>query len=102
MIASKGRQIPLTEGLTVEKALVQLGIPAEGVLAVQQAGRVLELGEPITHDGELIPLTLQTEEGRRIYERSVRFLLLAAVNRVLPGQRVRIEYSAGEIGRAHV
>ncbi len=95
MIASKGRQIPLTEGMTVEKAMEQLGISSDGVLAVQQAGRVLELGELVTHDGEFIPLTLQTEEGRRIYERSVRFLLLAAVNRVLPGQRVRIEYSVG-------
>ena len=63
------------------------------MLAVQQGGRVLEMNAPVTQPGLLHLLTMHTEEGRRIYERSVRFLLLAATNRILPGQRVRIEYS---------
>ena len=38
------------------------------MLAVQQQGRVLELTDVITREGEIRPLTLQDEEGRRIYE----------------------------------
>ena len=83
----------LEQGMTVEQCLIKLGISREGVLAVQQGGRVLEMNAPVTQPGLLHLLTMHTEEGRRIYERSVRFLLLAATNRVLPGQRVRIEYS---------
>lgn len=93
LIACDGKQMDLEKGMTVELCLTKLGISREGVLAVQQEGRVLEMNAPVTQAGTLHLLTLHTEEGRRIYERSVRFLLLAAVNRVLPGQRVRIEYS---------
>ena len=83
----------LEQGMTVEQCLIKLGVSREGVLAVQQGGRVLEMNAPVTQPGLLHLLTMHTEEGRRIYERSVRFLLLAATNRILPGQRVRIEYS---------
>ena len=92
----------LEQGMTVEQCLIKLGVSREGVLAVQQGGRVLEMNAPVTQPGLLYLLTMHTEEGRRIYERSVRFLLLAATNRVLPGQRVRIEYSvSGGVLRHH-
>ena len=54
---------------------------------------MLELGDAVLHDGELIPLTLADEEGRRTYERGLRFVALLAIRRLMPGQRVRIEYS---------
>ena len=38
---------------------------------------------------------LKYEENRRIYERSVRLILLLAVRDVCPGARVRIEHSIG-------
>ncbi|MDD6049702.1 MAG: nucleoside kinase [Clostridiales bacterium] len=82
-------------GMTVMQCLLALGVDTQGVLAVQQQGRVLELNDPVTRAGELRPLTLQDEEGRRIYERSLRFVALLAFRRLMPGQRVRIEYSVG-------
>ena len=85
----------LENGMSVMQCLLALGANAEGVLAVQQGGRVLELTDTLTKDGTIRPLTLQDEEGRRIYERSLRFVVLLAFRRVLPGQRVRIEYSVG-------
>lgn len=93
LIACEDKKMELEQGMTVEQCLIKLGVSREGVLAVQQGGRVLEMNAPVTQPGLLHLLTMHTEEGRRIYERSVRFLLLAATNRVLPGQRVRIEYS---------
>ena len=85
----------LENGMSVMQCLLALGADTTGVLAVQQGGRVLELTDTLMKDGAIRPLTLQDEEGRRIYERSLRFVLLLAFRRVLPGQRVRIEYSVG-------
>ena len=58
-------------------------------------GQALELNETVSRDCVLHPITFQNEEGRRIYERSLRFVLLLAVERVLPGTHVRIEHSIG-------
>lgn len=59
-------------------------------------GRALELNELLTEDCSLHPITFQNEEGRRIYERTLRFVMLLAVKRVLGEEcRVRIEHSIG-------
>lgn len=83
------------KGMPVMQCLRALQVDMTGVLAIQQGGRVLELTDVITREGELRPLTLADEEGRRIYERSLRFVALLAFRRLMPGQRVRIEYSVG-------
>lgn len=87
------KTIEMAAGEGVLQCLFALGAPTQGVLAVQQGGRVLEMGDAVLHDGALIPLTLADEEGRRIYERGLRFVALLAIRRLWPGQRVRIEYS---------
>ena len=89
------KELNAEAGMTVMQCLLALSVDTEGVLAVQQGGRVLELTDIVTRDGEIRPLTLRDEEGRRIYERSLRFVLLLAFRRLMPGQRVRIEYSVG-------
>ncbi len=58
-------------------------------------GKALELTELIDSDCGLHPITFQNEEGRRIYERSLRFVLLLAMKRALPESDVRIEHSIG-------
>lgn len=58
-------------------------------------GQALELTQPLDKPCALFPITFQNEEGRRIYERSLRFVLLLAVKRVLPGIHLRIEHSIG-------
>lgn len=87
--------IEMEAGMTVMQCLLALSVDTEGVLAVQQQGRVLELYDSVNRPGELRPLTLQDEEGRRIYERSLRFVTLLAFRRLMPQRRVRIEYSVG-------
>ncbi|MBR6668402.1 MAG: nucleoside kinase [Clostridia bacterium] len=91
-----GNQLISAErGMTVMECLQALEVDMQGVLAIRQGGRVLELTDVITREGEIHPLTLQDEEGRRIYERSLRFVALQAFRRLMPGQRIRIEYSVG-------
>ena len=58
-------------------------------------GKALELNETVSDSCSLHPITFQNEEGRRIYERSLRFVLLLALHRVLPESDVRIEHSIG-------
>ena len=72
-------------GVSVMECLRGFEADMTGVLAVQQGGRVLELTDVITREGEIRPLTLQDEEGRRIYERSLRFVALLAFRRLMRG-----------------
>ena len=95
IIRCGNREMDAERGMTVMQCLLTLAVDTEGVLAVQQGGRVLELYDLVTRPGELRPLTLADEEGRRIYERSLRFVTLLAFRHLMPGQRVRIEYSVG-------
>ena len=95
IITCGNNSIEVEAGMTVMQCLLALSVKTEGVLAVQQQGRVLELYDSVTRPGALYPLTLQDEEGRRIYERSLRFVTLLAFRRLMPERRVRIEYSVG-------
>ena len=83
----------LPKGSTVRDALAAAGLNVRNVLGVRTPTGILELGDELQEDIELEPLTLQDAEGRRIYERSLRFVMLMAIRDLFPGQRVRIEHS---------
>ncbi len=90
-----GEALDLLPGATVRDALHAFDADAPGVLAAMLDHHVVELNDVLPAGGVLRPLTLREEEGRRIYERSLRFVLLLAVEQLMPGQQVRIEYSVG-------
>lgn len=82
--------------VTVQKVIAALAPEAlDTALGCFCGGKALELNEKIEASCRLHPITFQNEEGRRIYERSLRFVMLLAVKRVLPGKHVRIEHSIG-------
>ena len=83
-------------GVTLKEAIARL-LPeqADQVLCALHGGICVELNQPIEADCELSPLTYQDEEGRRVYERSLRFLFLLAMSRLYPGQNVRVLNSIG-------
>ncbi|NLC33609.1 MAG: nucleoside kinase [Clostridiales bacterium] len=64
-------------------------------LGAFEGGRVLELCSMISKDTVLQPITYAQEEGRRIYERSLRFVFLLAVNRLFPDIQIIIQHSIG-------
>lgn len=83
-------------GTTVAEAFAQLLPPGhDKPLGAFCGGKVLELNAKLNQDCALKPITFQHEEGRRIYERSLRFILLLAVHRCYPDVRMRIEHSIG-------
>ena len=69
-------------GATVAEAFAALLPPDHPkALGAFCDGKVLELNTKLQKDCRLTPITFQHEEGRRIYERSLRFILLMAVRR---------------------
>ncbi len=94
-IRARNQEIVLPEGKTVKECLEALDAFPEGTLAALKGGLAVELNDPVTEDCQLLPLTLEHEEGRRIYERSLRFVMLLALKHLFPYQQVRIEYSVG-------
>ena len=67
----------------------------ETALGVFLGGRVLGLADLLTDDCTLRPITFKDEEGRRIYERSLRLLLIAALSQLFPDARLRVDFSIG-------
>ena len=84
------RQAKLPRGTSVAECLAALQAE-EGALAAMCGGQVLELTTPVQENCTLSPITLAQEEGRRIYERSLRMMMLLAVRRLFPREQVRIE-----------
>ena len=95
IIRSMNNEKEFPEGKTVKECLQALGAFPRGTLAAQSGGVVCELNDRLRQDCTLVPLTLENGEGRRIYERSLRFVMLLALRHLYPYQRVRIEYSVG-------
>ena len=91
-----GKSGDFSAPVTVREAIAALAPDAlPAALGCFCGGQALELNQKVTEDCALHPITFQNEEGRRIYERSLRFVLLLAVKRALPGVRLRIEHSIG-------
>ena len=95
IIRSMNNAKEFPEGKTVQECLKALDAFPRGTLAAQSGGVVRELNDPLMQDCTLVPLTLENEEGRRVYERSLRFVMLLALRHLFPMKRVRIEYSVG-------
>ncbi len=91
-ISYRNKTVEVANGATGLACLEALGIPSKGVLAVMNGGQSHDLGDPMA-GGEIAPLTLTDEEGRRVYERSLRFVALLALRQLYPGRQVRVEYS---------
>ena len=87
-----GTQMTLKEGQDYRAAAETL-LPGRRALAVRVNGSTLPLSA-VPREGEQARLlTYADEEGRRVYERSLRFVFLCAARRALPGVRMRVEHS---------
>ena len=65
------------------------------IYACLEGGNLLELSSSLTKDCSLKMITYTHEEGRRIYERTLRFVFLMAAEKCFPDIRVRVEHSIG-------
>lgn len=96
-VTVEGRTDAFPKGTSVSEIMRRLLAQnrAASVLCALQGGVCLELNEPVVTDCELVPLTYRDEEGRRVYERSLRFLFLLSMKRLYPGRHIRMLNSVG-------
>ena len=64
-------------------------------LAAQIGGEVFSLRYTPFKDVDVHLLRYGEEMGRRVYERTLQFILIAAVRRLFPKARVQVRYSLG-------
>ena len=81
-------------GTPLEEFILAAEVPAgEHVVATLMNGRLRELCFSLQEDADLIPVTTATNDGARIYRRSLSFLMIAAAAEVLPDQVITILHS---------
>jgi uridine kinase len=89
-----GRPVEAAEGAQYRDLIQRLCPEApRRVLGVSLRGKTLPLSARAEAGAAVETLTYQYEEGARIYERSVRFVLLLAIRELFPEVRVRMENS---------
>lgn len=91
-----GLAVECVVGMSMQEIL-HLHMPQaeEKTIAVRVGGTVKGLRWQPQKDCDCVLVNYEDEEGRRVYERSARFIFLMAVKDVMPGAHVRIENSAG-------
>jgi uridine kinase len=81
-------------GTPIEEFILAADLPRDQrIVASLMNGRLRELCFPLMEDADLIPITTATNDGARIYRRSLSFLMIAAATEVLPGQVITIHHS---------
>ena len=94
-VSIDGRSAAFPPGVILKQAVDQLAEHPAQVLGCMTGGVVYELNDTINRSTEFRTLTYADDEGRRIYERSLRFVMLMSAKKVWPDHRVRIEHSLG-------
>jgi uridine kinase len=89
-----GRILQGPPGTTLEEfACVANPDPAVPIVAALVESELQELGLPVTRDLDVAWIDMASNDGMRIYRRSLTFLLVAAVSELFPGARLHIDYS---------
>lgn len=66
---------------------------SDPIVAALVEGELAGLDLPIGRDAEVTWLRMSSDDGMRIYRRSLTFLLVAVVHELFPGARLHIDYS---------
>lgn len=89
-----GRILQGPPGTTLEEfACVANPDPTVPIIAALVEGDLQELSLPVYRDLEVAWIDMASNDGMRIYRRSLTFLLVAAVSELFPGARLHIDYS---------
>ncbi len=89
----------INPGETLLDAVKKLGLDNSSLvsrpLAAQIGGEVFSLRFAPNKDLSVHLLNYKEESGRRVYERTIQFIFIAAVRRLFPGARVCVRYTLG-------
>ena len=99
-ITIEGKTTEFRPGTTIIDYITELGLDSaslsEKPLAAMLGGEIFNLGYAPRRDCELRLLRYSDSEGRRVYERTLRFVLIIAVRKLFPDARVIVQYSLGQ------
>lgn len=62
------------------------------VMAALVNGKLRELATALTADADIVPITMSTGDGMRIYQRSLSFLLVAAARELFPDAKITLDH----------
>ena len=91
MITIDNRTLEAVDGAQFRDLIPLITTEPKKILGVSVRGKTLPLNARAEDGVEAFTITYQNEEGARIYERSVRFVLLLAIRELFPEARVRME-----------
>lgn len=84
------------QGISLRSFLEQYPAGSLPIMGALVNGEPQELSYPLYADSTVEWLDISTDPGIRIYKRSLYFVLLAAVTRLFPGYRLKIEHSIAQ------
>lgn len=92
-----GKTYFFSEGISLEEVSHRFkDIHKAKIVAAKVNNEVVDLTTKITKDCDVKFIDMSTEEGMRVYRRSLTFVLIKAVKDVLPDSKVTIEHSLGK------
>lgn len=66
------------------------------IVAAKVNFELMSLSEPLTYSATIIPVYLFSNLGKRIYRKSICYLLCCATHTIFPSRRLRISHSLGD------
>ncbi len=92
--------VPIRDGAAILDYIRELGLDSAAIserpLAAMLGGEIFNLCYIPKRESELQLLYYSSEEGRRVYERTLQFVFIMAVRRSFPDARVLVQYSMGQ------
>lgn len=87
-------EIDVMTGTTPRQILQQVGVKTEHpVIAARFNNKVRELKSPLTQDGRLGFITVDTPDGMSVYRRSLTFVMIRAAREIFDNPTVHVRHS---------
>ena len=94
------KSIPMHDGYTLLDYINALGLDSRNIadrpIAAMLGGEVFNLCYIPKRECAFTLIRYSDEEGRRVYERTLQFILIAAVRKLFPDAKVLVQYSMGQ------
>ncbi|MEL7564018.1 MAG: nucleoside kinase [Dehalobacterium sp.] len=87
---------PVAQGTSLSDVLDQYPSSSFPIVGAIVNGELQELTYPLYADSIVNWLDITSDAGVRIYKRSLYFVLLAAINKIFPNYRLKIEHSIAQ------
>ena len=93
-ISLNGREMVVDKGTRIEDLVRDLkGKKGSQIVAAVVNNEIRELTFPIEQECIITPVDLSSADGIRIYQRSLKFLLIKAVHDLFPDKELQVRHS---------